>query len=488
MKRRQFLGLGAGAAATGAASLSGVRSASAESADIRFDAWASEQIDRAFEYVTRAMDAYQQGSTLRLIQSYSDPQRPGSSLVLSEVLPATAFIYDASLAIIAFLGRRGRDALNGRQPPADDLRRAMVLGDSLLFAQAHDPVYSDGRLRSAYWVGPFARPDARNDFYFVRPDGTVNLVGAPWFILGGSTGEMACAGIALAHLHVHTGDPRYLEGATRLGQWIVNSAFDGTGLGGYTYGIDANDQRIAPTKSLEHNAGVYALFTNFLAPLTGDVRWSDLGQHARRFIEKMWNAELGFFYIGSGDGRTVNDRVLAVDVQAWTYLALLDRRYAAGLDWAKTQMATTDTPLSLNSSLRGNLRLSGVGYTDVGRRAIESATPSDPPPDPDAVWFTGNAQLAAALRARGQYATDLPTFRGDFATALEYLTHIALAQNVLSKGQTVGSVAIPDDSGVVQASSVFNTGFGHSYGPVLHVATTAWSLIAALGVNPFQLP
>jgi hypothetical protein len=42
--------------------------------------------------------------------------------------------------------------------------------------------------------------------------------------------------------------------------------------------------------------------------------------------------------------------------------------------------------------------------------------------------------------------------------------------------------------GVVQASSVFNTGFGHSYGPVLHVATTSWSLIAALGVNPFQLP
>jgi hypothetical protein len=42
--------------------------------------------------------------------------------------------------------------------------------------------------------------------------------------------------------------------------------------------------------------------------------------------------------------------------------------------------------------------------------------------------------------------------------------------------------------GVVQASSVLNTGFGHSYGPVLHVATTAWSPIAALRINPFQLP
>jgi hypothetical protein len=150
-------------------------------------------------------------------------------------------------------------------------------------------------------------------------------------------------------------------------------------------------------------------------------------------------------------------------------------------------MATTDTPQSLNSSLRGDLRLSGVGYTDVGRRATEPATPSDPPPDPDAVWLTGIAQLAAALRARGRDATDLPTFHGDSATALEYLSHIALAQTALARGQTVGGAVIPDGMGVVESSSVLNTGFGHSFAPVLRVATTAWSLIAALGINPFRL-
>jgi hypothetical protein len=435
------------------------------------------------------MDAYQGGGTLRLIQSYPDAQRPPDPLFFSEALPATAFIYDTSLAIIAFLGRRRRDHLlhRGRRRP-DDLRRAMVLGDSLLYAQAHDPVYSDGRLRSAYWVGPFDVPGAHNDAYFVRPDGTVNLVEAPWFILGGTTGEMACAGIALAHLFAHTRHHRYLDGAVALGRWIVDSAFDGEGLGGYTYGIDATNHRIAPTKSLEHNAGAYALFTNFLLPLTGDARWDEFGQHARRFIDSMWNREAGFFYIGSTDGKTVNEGILAVDVQAWSYLALLDRRFAASLDWGKTNMATTDTPMSLNSSLQGNLRLSGVAYTDVGRRATAPAQPSDPPPDPDAVWFTGTAQLAAALRARGRNATDLPTFHGDFATALEYLAHIALAQAELSRGQTVGGVVIPDGMGVVQASSAFNTGFGHSYRPVLHVATTSWSLIAALGINPFQLP
>ena len=124
----------------------------------------------------------------------------------------------------------------------------------------------------------------------------------------------------------------------------------------------------------------------------------------------------------------------------------------------------------------------------MGRRATEPANPSDPLPDPDAVWFTGTAQLAAALRARRDNVTDLPTFHGDSATALEYLTHIALAQAALSREQKVGDVVIPDGMGVVQASSAFNTGFGLSYRPVLHVATTSWSLIAALGVNPFQLP
>ena len=65
----------------------------------------------------------------------------------------------------------------------------------------------------------------------------------------------------------------------------------------------------------------------------------------------MWNRERGFFYIGSHDGKTVDDSVLAVDVQAWSYLALLDHHYGAGLDWGKTNMATTDTPQSLNSRL-----------------------------------------------------------------------------------------------------------------------------------------
>jgi hypothetical protein len=55
-------------------------------------------------------------------------------------------------------------------------------------------------------------------------------------------------------------------------------------------------------------------------------------------------------------------------------------------------------------------------------------------------------------------------------------------------GLGMGGVAIPDGRGVVASSSVLDTGFGFSYRPVLHVGITSWSLIAALVVNPYQLP
>jgi hypothetical protein len=61
-------------------------------------------------------------------------------------------------------------------------------------------------------------------------------------------------------------------------------------------------------------------------------------------------------------------------------------------------------------------------------------------------------------------------------------------QDVLAKGQTVGGVPIPDGMGVVPSSSILNTGFGFAYHPVFPLATTSWSLIAALRVSPYRLP
>ena len=267
-------------------------------------------VSRAYQVLTSAMDAYQQGATTRLIQSYSDQLGQGS----------TAFVYDNSVAIIAYLQRGTRD----------DVARAMLLGDSFLYAQAHDETYADGRVRQAYWVGPFTLPHASNDFYFVRPDGSVNLVGAPWFFVGSSVSDMCWVGIALAQLFARTRKQPYLEGSLQLAQWIVDNAFDTVGLGGYSAGVDGNNQRLSSKKLTEHNIDVYAFFSNLLAPLTGDRTWGELGQHAFEFIVRMWNPDGPFFYIGSSDGKTIDTTPVLEEVQSESYLALQGSPFCRG--------------------------------------------------------------------------------------------------------------------------------------------------------------
>lgn len=474
LSRRRFMSYSLGAA--GALSLgvpAQIQAAPAaqdeRAAPGRGQADVRRSIDAAYRFLNSAMDAYQNGSTLRLIQSYADRQGLGS----------TAFTYDNALAIIAYLERREKD----------DLARAKILGDSLLFAQDNDP-FKDGRLRQAYWVGPFEIPGlTANADYFVKPDGGVNLVGFPWFFTGSAVGDMAWAALALAQLFYRTRERRYLLGAVRLGEWIVTNAYSDEGLGGYTFGVAPDGTSQIPNKSTEHNIDVYGLFNNLLAPLTGDAVWTTRAQHALDFIKRMWNAEGGFFYTGSNDGTTINTNPdqLPEDPQSWSYLALLDRRYAGSLDWAKTNLATTDTPQSTQSSFSGNLRFSGVTFSSYSLRALTPASQYDPLPDPDAVWFEGTAQMAAALIARNLPAQqDILSFYGDNATATAYLDTIRLAQAALGNGQTVNGKPMPEDSGIVAASSVVNTGFGFSYSPNLHVGATSWYLIAAQGGNPYQ--
>ena len=470
VSRRVFLRVGAGASATaGVAALGGGDRALAAAVKSRS---ASAQpsraaVARAYTFLGTMMDAFQRGTTLRLVQSYSDQNNLGS----------TAFVYDNALVLLAYLLRGTRD----------DLVRAALLGDSLLYAQAHDPVYDDGRLRQAYWVGPFEIPGlTANAEYFIEPDGETNLVEFPWFFTGSAVGDMAWSAIALAQLSAHTRAERYLEGAVRLGQWIVDNTYSDQGLGGYSFGVNGTNQPV-PNKSTEHNIDVYGLFTNLLAPLTGDRRWLERGRHALEFIQRMWEPAGGFFYTGSNDGATINPSPLPEDPQSWSYLALQDSRYAAALDWAKTNLATTDTPQSANASFTGNLRFSGVTFSNISLRVTTPASQFDPPPDPDAVWFEGTAHMAAALLQRKlQRNRDLPSFDGDVNTAQRYLSHIELAQAALGTDETVNGTPIPEGTGIVSASSVLNTGFGFSYFPRLHIGATAWYLIAALAGNPYQ--
>jgi hypothetical protein len=396
----------------------------------------------AVRFLQTATDAYRT-TGYRLAQSYQDGSGLGD----------IAFIYDNALTAMALLS-------------AGDVARASAIGDALLYAQTHDAYHKDFRLRQAYHA---------DDFVF--PDGNVHF-GYEFGLLGTAVGDMAWSGVALAQLARETRQQRFLVGARRIGQWIVDNTYSTSGLGGYTFGETAN---LEDHKSTEHNIDVYALF-RLLARLTGNPVWRARADHAWAFVESVWNSTAGFFWTGSDDGSTINKaaKQLPLDAQTWAWLAARDRSYAGALDWAATHLATTDTPLRPNSTLTGNYSVSGVAFgsgtflTDTDVRIGNQSF--NPKPDPAGVWFEGTAQLALALRDRKA--------RGDRAAAEELLGEIRSAQRELGGGQTFGGRS--GQGGVVAASSPLDTGFGFGYFPNLHIGATSWYVFAATGFNPYR--
>ncbi|MFF8193216.1 Tat pathway signal sequence domain protein [Streptomyces bobili] len=447
--RRALIGTGLG---VGAAVLtvggSGVAQAAAPASPER----------RAYAFLAAAMDAYPQAGTIRLAQSYTDQAG----------LFSTAFTYDNALAVLAALASR----------TADGLSRAMALGDALLYAQSHDPVYDDGRLRQAYNVGPYTfydgspQPDG-----FVRADGAAN-VGTQFGFTGTAVGDMAWAGIALAALAKRTGRDRFLQGAVRIGGWIDRVGRTDQPLGGYTFGVNGADERL-PFSSTEHNTDLVCLFGR-LARLTGDRVWWERRARAVAFVEAMWEPSGGFFYTGTNDGVTVNRSPVPEDTQTWTHLALSSRTYSRSLDWARTELAVLDSADRRNSTVPAGQSYEGVTFSSASLLANEDAPIADgqPRPDRNGVWFEGTAHLALALRDRHA--------PGDEARARRLLTSVERAQDLLGGGQTLGGTPVAAGSGVVSASSPLDTGFGFGYYPYRHTGATAWYLLAAARANPLR--
>jgi hypothetical protein len=495
--RRKLFEAGAAVAAAGVAAIPGAALALPQqeadfASESPFPEGGGERFrlsqQNAYLFLDVMMDAYAQGSTTRLSQSYSD-----------EIgLESTAFVYDNAVEIMARLLRGS----------GQDLARAKVLGNGLLYAQQTDPA-ADGRVRQAYFVD---HADANG--VFVIPSGF------PFFFLGSATGDMAWTGMALAQLAHRTGIEAYLDGAVRLGNWIFNNTFDTRGAGGYNFTLGPNQ-----VKSTEHNIDAFALFT-MLARLTGDTAaWTGRADHARIFVDAMFYAPGGFFFTGTGpDGVSVNPNLsqdnIPEDVQDWSFQAFANPDHAASIDWCKTNLAVTDTPQTYNSdltpafshNLTGNIRISGVSFATQSMRPplaenekAESAcfiAPSDPfsnQPSPSAVWLEGTAHLAAALLSRRlPRGSDIDGFNGDIDTARVLLDNIRVAQNNLGRGQHVGggqpyiglgkpAQAIPDGLGVIAATSELNTGFGFSFKRFQHVGATGWYAIAGQAGNPFRL-
>lgn len=400
-----------------------------------------ESVNKAISFLQGALDAYR-SSDPRGIQSYQD----GSGL--NDI----GFTYDNALSTIALLA-------------AKDVGRARALGDAMVYAQLNDPEFTDYRLRQAYHVENA-----------VLADGKVNI-GSDFGLTGTAVGDMSWAGIALAQLANSTGERSYREGATRIAEWIMDSAYSDSGLGGYTFGETAG---LEDHKSTEHNIDVYG-FYKLMAELTRRPVWNDRAKHALDFVDQMWNDADGFFWTGSDDGSTINKnpRQLPLDPQTWYWMAVGDKKYRACLDWVAGNLASTDTPLRPNSNLEGNYAVTGVTFasgaflTDPSENVAGSEF--NPKPDTSAVWFEGTAQLALALNDRRS--------RTDRASAGRLFDALESAQAELGREQTFGGSRV--DGGIVAASSPLDTGFGFGYYPNLHTGATAWYVMAGLTANPY---
>ena len=393
-------GPGPGQDPAGTAKVAGAQSAVLSAGQL------DHSVARAYTFLNLMMDRYSAGSAPRLVQSFTGGVLGGQGFTSSVT-------YDDALVIDAYLAEGTRA---GRA-------RAEVIGDGLLYVQAHDPA-RDGRIRAAYAPAPLLGP------------GDVDVTDPATL-----AGNMAWAGQALAQLYAATGRTAYLDGAEAIGNWVQAHCRDVRGAGGYTGGEAAGGQAIE-WKSTEHNIDLYVLFT-LLARETGDQVWSARAAWARRFIAAMWDAQRHYFAVGTtADGVTPNTAELPEDVNSWSFLALRDPAYAASVTWIMRNLAVTEGGFS------------GVSYCQADRSGV---------------WFEGTAHLADALEFRGE--------PGDGALAARYLADLYRAQAHGPNGDGLGIIAASRD-GLSDCA-------GGSYYASLHTGTTAWYILAAKRIDPF---
>jgi hypothetical protein len=178
-------------------------------------------------------------------------------------------------------------------------------------------------------------------------------------------------------------------------------------------------------KSTEHNADAVALFAS--------LGWSEQAESAASFLASMFDGE--HFVTGTlDDGVTRNPRPLPLDAQLWPDLAT--GLYPAAVQWARGALSADG----------------GVSYSDADRSAV---------------WLEGTAQLAVALQVRGLDAS-------------EPLERVWLAQRSGQNADGYGVLAARRDG--------LRTGVGDTLSATLHTGTTAWAVLAGLGVNPLGQP
>ncbi len=363
------------------------------------------------------------------------------------ILRNVAFSYDNATALLAFLA----DATE------DSLRRAKLIGDAFVYASQNDrdPDFRiDHRIRTAFAAGDISLPPgwAPNGFLGTVPVSGVFVEERQEFVevqqddvdVGNNTWTM----MALIALYRATGQSEYLETAKQIGTFIRTFKNNIGQFQGFQGGLEweSPENPILVRRawaSTEHNLDIFAAFTT-LYQITRDSSWKVDANHARLFIEQMFNSQTGCFFAGTTNPNLRNEAKgqLPLDTHSWTVLSLTDSldRYPAILNCAEQNHRTSDEGFS------------GFDFND----------------DRDGVWFEGTAQMALAYQVAGQ-PSPADTLRQELSRAQE--THFP--------GIGIGS-------GLVAASrNGVTSGFDFPLLRRLHVAATSWNIFAETIFNPF---
>jgi hypothetical protein len=233
-------------------------------------------------------------------------------------LAGTAFLYDNAVAALALIG-------------CGERARAERIGQAILWAQANDRFWKDGRLRNAYAAGAIAVTPVKLSGWW---DKQQNRWLEDRYQVGSDVGNQAWALLALLALDKPGPATPYRAGAARIADWIAQWR-DGRGAGGFTGGVIGHEPSPEPRrwKSTEHNTDLTAAFT-VLADRTGEAKWRDMAGQARHFVESLWTADCGCFPAGTGDDGVTPNPTLSLDGEdrngIWTegtaQVALLQRK------------------------------------------------------------------------------------------------------------------------------------------------------------------
>ena len=124
--------------------------------------------------------------------------------------------------------------------------------------------------------------------------------------------------------------------------------------------------------------------------------WSKAADHARAFVDLMWDPAQGAFWTGTNDGVEINRFPVPLDTATWSWLALREKKYAGALDWAGSALAVTDDASAPTSQLPDGEQLSGVTFSTAS--LTSTAQYNGITVHPQGVWLEGTNQLATALR------------------------------------------------------------------------------------------